>query len=73
MGRSAVLSGKPNPHLSQNWRNSSNLERPICNHGLYSLLAAQETVLDSATLLKDQGLYVQYVLYSKVLEGGKKY
>lgn len=30
MGRSAVLSRKPNPHLSQNWRNSSNVERPIC-------------------------------------------
>lgn len=41
-------------------------------------------MLDSTTLLKDQGLFVQYlqlqvcyteysVLYSKVLEGGKKY
>jgi hypothetical protein len=30
VGRLVVLSEKSNPHLFQNWRNSRNLERPIC-------------------------------------------
>jgi len=35
VGRLAVLSEKSNPHLFQNWRNSRNLERSICESTVY--------------------------------------